>query len=299
MVALDINTGAIRWKTYTIPDNAGAVGGFSGNAIWSPVAIDPGRGVLYTATGNNYTVPAAVAACGESCLPPEDHFDSALALDLTTGAIRWSHRLQGPDAWTVACNTGGTNCPSPAGPDYDFGDGPNLLGNLVGFGQKSGIYWALNPVNGNIIWATVVGPGGTLGGIEWGTATDGSRIYAAISNSTHATYTLANTNTTTNGGSWAALDPSTGKILWQTADPLGAIDPGAISVSNGVAYAGSFSGHMYGLDAITGRIIFDFNSGGSVIDGPSVVGGMVYWGSGYGHISPGIPNNRVYAFSVP
>ena len=56
------------------------------------------------------------------------------------------------------------------------------MGNIVGFGQKSGIYWALNPDNGNIVWSTPVGPGGSLGGIEWGTATDGKRIYVAISN---------------------------------------------------------------------------------------------------------------------
>jgi len=54
------------------------------------------------------------------------------------------------------------------------------VGNIVGFGQKSGIFWALNPDNGNIVWSTPVGPGASLGGIEWGTATDGQRIYVAI-----------------------------------------------------------------------------------------------------------------------
>jgi polyvinyl alcohol dehydrogenase (cytochrome) len=80
---------------------------------------------------------------------------------------------------------------------------------------------------------------------------------------------------------------------------LGAIDPGAVSTANGVAYAGSYSGHMYALDAASGKILFDFNSGGSVIGGPSIVTGMVYWGSGFAHISPGIPNNRLYAFGLP
>ena len=52
--------------------------------------------------------------------------------------------------------------------------GPNIVGNIVGFPQKSGTYWALNPDTGGIIWHTFVGPGGSLGGIEWGTASDGS-----------------------------------------------------------------------------------------------------------------------------
>src|SRR4051812_7023907 len=123
MVALSARTGRILWQTYTIPDNGGQPGGYSGNAIWSPVAL--GNGTLFTATGNNYTVPAAVAQCeaqgGTNCESPDDYFDSALALDPATGAIKWAHKLWGPDAWTVACTTGGSNCPSPTGPDYDFG----------------------------------------------------------------------------------------------------------------------------------------------------------------------------------
>ena|SRR5438874_6869651 len=174
------------------------------------------------------------------------------------------------------------------------------MGNILGIGQKSGIYWALNPSDGAIIWSTVVGPGGVTGGIQWGTATDGTRIYAAITNSSHATYTLANGGPTINWGSWAALDPRTGSILWQVPDPTeDAVDPGALSVANGVVYAGSYSGSMNALDARTGAVLFTFASGGSVIDAPSIVTGTVYWGSGYRRIAPGIGNNKLYALSLP
>ena len=302
MVALSASTGRILWQTYTIPDNGGQPGGYSGNAIWGPVAL--GNGTLFTATGNNYTVPASVARCeakgGTNCESPDDHFDSALALDPATGAIKWAHKLWGPDAWTVACTTGGSNCPSPTGPDYDFGSGPNFMGNLVGFGQKSGIYWALNPSNGNIVWATSVGPGGTLGGIEWGSATDGSRVYAAIGNNGMTPYALANGGPTITWGSWAALDAQTGSFLWQIADPTpGAIDVGSVSVANGVVYTDSYSGYVYAIDAATGSILWSFNTGGSVIDGPSIVKGFVFWGSGFSHIAPGTANKKVYAFTIP
>jgi polyvinyl alcohol dehydrogenase (cytochrome) len=63
-------------------------------------------------------------------------------------------------------------------------------------------------------------------------------------------------------------------------------------------YAGSYSGQMYALDTRTGRILWNFASGGSVIDGPSIVDGVVYWGSGYRSIRPGIGNNKVYAFTL-
>src|SRR5258708_3734618 len=81
-------------------------------------------------------------------------------------------------------------------------------------------------------------PGGALGGIEWGTATDGQRIYVAIANNGHLPYTLVPTGQRITWGSWSALDVATGKILWQTADPTaGTIDPGSVSVANGVMYA--------------------------------------------------------------
>jgi polyvinyl alcohol dehydrogenase (cytochrome) len=304
MVALNATTGKILWQTYTVPDNGGQPGGYSGNAIWGEAVL--ANGTLFTATGNNYTVPDSVLKCESrnpgslSCISPDDHFDAAMALDPKTGAIKWAHTLWGYDAWTVACTTGGSNCPSPAGPDYDFGDGPNVLGNLIGFGQKSGIYWALDPGSGNIVWATSVGPGGTLGGIEWGTATDGSRVYAAIGNNGMTSYTLANGGPTISWGSWAALDAQTGSILWQIADPTpGAIDVGSVSVANGVLYTDSYSGYVYAIDAATGEILWSFNTGGSVIDGPSIVNGVLYWGSGFAHIPPGTPNNKVFAFTVP
>jgi polyvinyl alcohol dehydrogenase (cytochrome) len=290
-----------------MPENGGQPGGYSGGAVWQPPAIDPKRGTLFIGTGNNYTAPADVEACQNAnptanCAASDDFFDTALALDLKTGTIKWAKRLQGFDTWTFACKVpGGTNpnCPVPTSQDFDLGGaGPNLLGDIVGFGQKSGIYWALNPDNGDIIWSTPVGAGGSLGGIEWGTATDGKRIYVAISDNGHLPYTLISGQQIT-WGSWSALDVTTGKILWQVPDPtVGTIDTGSVSVANGVMYAGSFSGQMYAFDTQTGKILWNFASGGSVIDGPSIVDGVLYWGSGYRNIPPGIGNNKVYAFTL-
>lgn len=305
VVAVDANTGNILWKTYTIPDNGGKPGGYSGNPVWQPPAIDPDRGLLYVGTGNNYAVPASVTACVKAnphadCTAPDDHFNSALALDLQTGQIRWAKKVGTYDAWTVACfiSPPGTNCPAPPGPDYDLsGSGPNLLNNLVVFGQKSGFLWAFAPEDGTLRWSTAVGPGGIFGGIEWGTATDGKSIYVAIANSGHVKTTLLNGQTVTSGF-WNAVDAATGEILWQTADPDGASDYGAVSEANGVVYGGSLSGKMFAFDAKTGAILWQFTTAGSVIDGPSIVNGVLYWGSGYGRVG-GTPNNKLYAFTVP
>src|ERR1700719_5259212 len=168
IVALDEKTGAMLWKTFDMPDNGGKPGGYSGGAIWQPPAIDPKRGMLFIGTGNNYTAPAAVEACQNAtptadCAAADDFFDTALALDLKSGQIKWAKRLQGIDTFTGSCGFGAArptpgnpNCPVPDSQDFDFGGaGPNLVGNIVGFGQKSGIYWALDPDNGNIVWSTL------------------------------------------------------------------------------------------------------------------------------------------------
>ncbi len=223
VVALDANTGGMLWQMYDMPDNGGATNQYSGGAIWQPPAIDPQRGVLYIGTGNNYTVPASVAMCQQKaeaanntsvvCTPPDDYMDTALALDLQTGRVKWAHnadagyvewahKVEPYDAWTTGCITPpNSNCPSPKGPDYDLGgSGPNLLDHLVGFGQKSGVYWAFNPDDGRVRWSTFVGPAGTgtLGGIEWGTATDGKRIYAEVADSGNVNYTLIPSGTQIN-----------------------------------------------------------------------------------------------------
>ena len=62
-----------------------------------------------------------------------------------------------------------------------------MLGsNLLGIGQKSGVYWALDPDDGSVVWQTQVGPPGIL----WGTAFDGTSIYVPISNADYVSYPL-------------------------------------------------------------------------------------------------------------
>jgi polyvinyl alcohol dehydrogenase (cytochrome) len=319
VVSLDAQTGHIDWQTFMAPE------GYTGNAVWgSNFSIDPKRHSLYIATGNNYSVPATVSDCVSKaktvaeqvqCLDPRDYIDAVVSLDLNTGKVKWAHALQGADTFIASClmnNSGGVPCPDPAGPDFDFGSAPNLLTivkhgterDMVGAGQKSGVYWALDPDTGATIWATLVGPGGVLGGIEWGSATDGKHIYVAINNNNNISYTLAPAHTVTvNAGSWAALDPETGNIIWQIPatgqNPLnpqfGAGASGQMSAAAGVVYAGSLSGDMVAMDGDSGAILWKFASGGSVICGPSIVNSTVFWGSGY-RIGKG--NNKIFAFSL-
>ncbi len=105
-------------------------------------------------------------------------------------------------------------------------------------------------------------------------------------------------------GSWTALDPSTGAVLWRKADPNGAIDLGPLAVASGVVYAPSMAGgatapNMLALDAATGNTLWSFAAGGSVIAGATIVDDAVYWGAGYRRIPlPGFTGvAKFFAFS--
>lgn len=324
VLAVDAKTGQVMWKTYTVP------AGYSGGGVWGGnFAVDTTRGSVFVGTGNNYAHPTdpAYVACiagggtAVACTSPANHVDAVLALDMKTGAIKWAYRAvnwnqpfiaNGTDDWNVACLVGflpgQANCPTAAGPDYDFASAPNLITyttasgsqkTILGAGQKSGIYFAFDPDTGELLWQTSVGPGSALGGMEWGSAFDGKRIYVSIAN-------LYGIPTSVGGaGSWAALDPETGQILWQVGDPNGAITVGPVTAANGTVFVSSMAGSptaptMLALDAATGQTLWTYAAGSSVNAGPAVVDGVLYWGSGYAHL--GIPgfttNNKFYAFSV-
>jgi polyvinyl alcohol dehydrogenase (cytochrome) len=321
LVALDIQTGAIVWQTFVLPANGGAPGGFAGGAFVNSPTIDPESGLIYAAAGQLYAQPAATTAClaaapggwSEACFPAGTYHNSLVAFDLNSGAPRWSYRGAGPDARTFGCGTQPAAWCPPWQNNFsvwDFaGASANVfqarvngaLRSLVGIGQKSGVYYTFDARTGEPIWATLVGHGDDPGGIQWGSATDGRRIYVAIGhNANLVPYALHGSTALITGGSWAALDPSTGAILWQTADPTGAADLGALTVANGVVYAGSMAhadDQMFALHAATGTVLWRFRPGGSVVAGAAVVDGTVYWGSGYARTG-GIGNNKFYALHI-
>ena len=329
VASLDEATGRIVWQTYTVPE------GFTGGSVWSAstLSYDPVRNAVFVNTGNNYSVPSAVAACQiaagsddkalEACLPADDHIDSILSLNATTGAVNWASRFTYSDTFTTSCiePNPATPCPTPHGLDTDLGAGTNLFTvtahgrrtDVVGGGQKSGAYYALDRDTGATVWGVQGGPGGQFGGIIWGTATDGQRVYISEGNSSHVETTLVTSGVTTNGGYWSALDANTGRILWQTPTtalapvpalavapqpPAGALasTDGSVTIANGVMYGEDAAGNLVALNAATGAILFDYPSGGSGIVGPAISNGTLYWPSGY--YLTGATSNKLYEFSL-
>ncbi len=346
VVALDLATGALLWKTYTVPE------GYSGNAVWSSTpVVDEQRGYLYFTTGNNYLIPDEVMSCINTAITtfnPDDYtlaerdaaiaavqgcygeafesnwFNAVVALSLETGEKVWATHTLPFDAWTGACFAPEPLPSCQGGPDYDFGQGPMLFEQggpdgavgVLSVGQKSGDFWGLDPNTGAIVWKTKVGPGSVFaGGLQWGSATDGVRIYTGANTAVDdffqpKPWTLqggGNNGETISHGFWSALDGLTGEILWQVADLNMSGDIGRMAVANGVVFAGSLGTPlmaggaandptMVALDAETGELLWQFVSGGSVISGAAIVDGEVFWGSGYAQFGSGTENTTFYAF---
>ena len=330
VVALDAATGKTLWQTFTIPETPQptrktATGtqlyGPSGAGIWSTPTIDEQRGVLYVSTGDNYSDP------------PTKTSDAVLAMNLETGALLWSRQMTENDAFNIGCSTAQrTNCPEANGPDFDFGQ-PPILVRLGGekralvIAQKSGLVHALDPdQSGALLWQTRAGQGTALGGSQWGSASDGEKVYVAISDigvGTKPDSTLPlgfrSVLDPEKGGGLHALDLKSGKIVW-SAKPSPCVEgrtncspaqSAAVTAIPDVVFSGSIDGHLRAYSTATGAVIWDVDTarefetvngkparGGSMdVGGPAVVNGMVFVNSGYGQWG-GMPGNVLLAFSV-
>jgi polyvinyl alcohol dehydrogenase (cytochrome) len=313
VTALDAATGAKMWTTHTMPEakpvrdrgDGKMLWGPSGAPIWTSPAIDEKRGVLYVGTGESTSEPAWETT------------DAILAIDLKDGALRWSFQATPNDIFLSGCGRSrqGLNCPNAKDTvfrDVDFGasviiakrgDGQDVL--LAG--QKSGTVWALDPdAKGKVLWRRDFGEGSPVGGVHWGIAYDGERVYAPI----NRPYGFGGKADPTQKPGLHAVDVDTGAVAWtfaaepecgeRAARAKGCSTnfglSGAPTVIDGGVVTGSLDGLLRAFDAKTGELLFKFDTArpfetinavaanGGSIDNASIVAanGYLFVASGYG-----------------
>jgi polyvinyl alcohol dehydrogenase (cytochrome) len=245
--------------------------------------------------------------------------------------VLWSKQLMPGDAWNSSCYLPGReNCPDNEGPDFDFAGSAALISLANGkralvVGQKSGIAYGLDPdQKGKILWQSRVGQGGTVGGIQWGTATDGRNLYVALSDVAFDMALIPGTNDRTyrldptKGGGMFALRADNGERMWQTPPPgcgerrpCSPAQSAAVTGIPGAVFSGSIDGHLRAYSTTDGKIVWDFDTarefksvngvpgkGGAIdVAGPVVAGGMLFALSGSAQRSA-MPGNVLLAFSV-
>ncbi|MGR8920030.1 MAG: outer membrane protein assembly factor BamB family protein [Gammaproteobacteria bacterium] len=329
VVALDAASGEIRWKTHTIDryaeylgENAMGVARFgpSGVPVWSGLAIDEKRGLLYAGNGNQFTEPEVAES------------DAVMALDLATGAKRWianlaPEQMGGKDIYHLACEAWWDperkNC-SPENPqghgDRDLGAPPLLVTrrdgkDVVVAGTKDGMLYALDPDDGGkVLWRLRVGRGGEVGGIEFGIAADGRYAYAPV---------VDMDADLSSNGSLTAVDLVTGEPAWRVENieprcagkklPCGNAVLTPPTVAGGVVFVGLIDGTLRAYAADTGEEVLVYDTarafdgvngragnGGSLGNGgPVVVGDALYLMSGFSILNVGLPGNVLLAFDIP
>jgi polyvinyl alcohol dehydrogenase (cytochrome) len=305
VAALDIGSGRLVWKSYTVleepqPTRKNSAGvqefGPAGAAIVAAPTVDPKRNVLYVATGGS-------ATGFEQSLT-----DAVAAFDLSDGKLRWVKQLSVKGEVASSGFMGSAILRTLS------------TGNqIILAGQLSGVVYGLDPDHGGeILWQTRVAASGSTaaaatapgaaansgdGGIAWGGSADHRNFYVALSG-------LA-AQPANAGGSLTALDMKTGVVRWTTPAPQPACawtgdcshaQAQAVTVMPGVAFSGSMDGHLRAYSTIDGKILWDFDTAkafqtqngvrasGGPLDhgGATVVNGSVYINSG----------NALLAFSV-
>jgi polyvinyl alcohol dehydrogenase (cytochrome) len=284
MVAFDAATGAEVWRHYT------ADAPYNGVSVWSSPSVDEERGIVYGSTGNNYTGDAGPTS------------DSIFALDLKTGVLKWNKQLSEGDVFTI---------PSPHSPDSDFGTNPILFEAiidgekrfLVGAGQKSGMFWALDAATGDVVWSRKVSGGSALiGGVFNNGAFDGERIIVAGNNGTSTGPGSEPSNGNSKGPGAGittsvlmAMDPADGHVLWERQLPAWVWAP--ITVGGMVGFVSS-DRQLQAFDLRTGEKLYTFDTEGTIASGASIADGRIYFGSGVAYIGT-TPDNKLHALAVP
>lgn len=325
VVALDGETGKKIWTAHTM-ENAKPVRdrgdgkmlwGPSGAPIWSSPAIDEKRGVLYVGSGEATSAPVA------------DTTDAILAFDLKDGSLRWSFQATKRDIFLAGCGprSKSLNCEkNTVYRDADFGAsviiGQRADGSdVVLAGQKAGTVWALDPDNnGALLWRQGFGDGSPLGGVHWGIAYDGTRVFAPVNRTSGS---MRPGNNEFKPG-LHAVNVDSGKVAWSfTALPDCSGDrkqrvrgcdnniglSGAPTVIDGALIEGSIDGFLRVFNAESGQLLFTYDTAqvfqtvngveakGGAVDNASIVAsnGLLFVSSGYGMFGQ-TPGNVLLAF---
>ena len=116
--ALDLETGALRWRFYTVPrdpslgpqDQAHLVGALKtwdphhqwetggGGAVWDGISYDPELNLVYVGTGNAapYNLTEDGRTGGDAL-----YSDSILALNAASGTLKWFYQVVPGDKWDL------------------------------------------------------------------------------------------------------------------------------------------------------------------------------------------------------
>lgn len=271
VVAVNAADGKTLWTHYIMPS------GRTGGGVFAVPALDVKRGWLFVGTQNSYSTRTTGLG----------NVTSVIALEAKSGNLQWAF---------AGTHPGGKFGPAD---DVGFSASPNLFTatisgkdhDLVGAGQKNGVYHVLDRDTGDIVWEETITDAGPIGGMEGTSAVGDGVVVIPATNWTDPSSTNAS-------GVVQALDASSGSTLWKKDQA--APNPAPVAVANDVVFQAGIEGVFRALGLRDGAELFSHDLGASVSGGVAVAGDLVVVGAGSPAFAPFVKagKNQVWAFRL-
>lgn len=310
--------GADSWKDPQSRDHGGG-------SLWTPLALDAAKGVLYVPVGNPAPDFYRAVRPGSNL-----YTDSVVALDVKTGKLLWYKQFRANDMH-----------------DWDLSQVSPLLSanvdgkprDLITISGKDGLLRMLDRTTQKVLYEIPITTRtnvdaepsidgqhicpGLLGGMEWngpayspatntlfvgtvdwcGTFTKTAQPPVYTQNAHYYGGAVTPDPREQSRGWLYALDPATGKERWKQQWPTPLV-AGITVTSGGVLFTGDLDNNFLAIDASNGKTLYTFNTGGSVGGGvlSYSVGGKQYVATTSGVVSGffgGSGTSAVVVFALP
>ena len=267
------------WRFWTIPENSKLKGGA---ATWTTGSYDPKLNLLYWTTGS-----PKLDSKSEILSQETFYSNSVLVLNHDSGQLRWSFQFMPYDAHHWDANEIPVLFDAYAG---------GKIYSFLGQANRNGFFYLMDRVNGDFLlgmpfvkkmtWARDLGsnghpvemPGmnglwtkekkgicpGLTGATNW--------MSPSFNPETKLFYVVTLESCDMERGDYflRALDPlAGGQIKWEYKMPgPGSMYAGTVSTAGGLVFVGDDAGHLVGLDAVTGKKLWQFAMGSPIFASP-------------------------------
>lgn len=324
--AFDVETGARKWRIFTIPGPgeqgshtwpATDVYKIGGGATWTAGTYDPGLNLLFWPTGN----PGPKDYDGSDRKGDNLYSDSVLALRPDTGKLAWHFQFTPHDLWDWDANE------TPVLVDAQWHGRPR---KLLLHADRNAHFYVLDRSTGEFLmaapfarqsWARsftaagrpVLNPGvvpshrgarvcpDVHGGTNWQPPSyhpETGLFYLLARDACGIYYPNGpeyDTGSQKPLQALRAIDIQTGKVKWEIP-LLGSAEishAGTMTTAGGLVFFSSREGQFMAADALSGAVLWNFNTGGTIRAAP-----MTYMVKGKQYIAV-VTKAAVFAFALP
>jgi len=288
--AYDVKTGERKWRRYTVPVAgekgvetwAGDSWKTGGGPGWGTGVYDPASKTLFWATGNPSPDWNGDTREGDNL-----YTNSALALDASTGELKWHFQYTPHDVWDYDATTGMflIDLPGKAGKVKSLVQ-PNRNGYIYALDASSGKFMHGAQYVDQLNWAKGLDPNGrAINDPKFEPEAGGNPAYICPGNvgGQNGSYTAAYSPQT--GLMYVPVVESCGKMekqaaVFQNGQPFWGGGPGVMQSEEGKAY-----GHFSAYDPATGKRKWTWKDEYPMAGGTlATAGGVVFTGSQTGHV---------------